>query len=179
VLTRLHAAGIAEGLNDDSAELDELIIAGLRSEMGTERKRMADAALAAMEPPVMRHTSVEESADQLDRDARAISGMMAAQAIADPQALLAQLTEPVRGRRSIPMSAPVSREVPDMNGKKVANLNQVTLSSEERAIARNSFGPIKGTDGLMHDLTDAQKELLFAKNKQKMLAMRAAGQLNE
>jgi hypothetical protein len=64
-------------------------------------------------------------------------------------------------RRSIPVSAPVSRDVPTASGKRSSD-NQMTLSPEERAIARNSFGAINGKD-----LTNAQKEYLYAQNKAK------------
>jgi len=66
-------------------------------------------------------------------------------------------------RRSLPMSAPVSRQAPSPSGQR--QNNNMTLSPEERAIARNSF--------------NAQKEYLYAKNKARYQAMKANGQYTE
>lgn len=68
-------------------------------------------------------------------------------------------------RRSMPVSAPVSRDVPSANGTR--QTNSVTLSPEERLIARNSFTAT--------DMTNAQKEALYAANKRKLAAMKANG----
>jgi hypothetical protein len=70
-------------------------------------------------------------------------------------------------RRSIPMSAPVSRDAPTYNGQKPASTT-MTLSEEERRIARSSY--------TAPDMTDAQKEYAYAKNKQKLHRMRANGE---
>lgn len=68
-------------------------------------------------------------------------------------------------RRSMPVSAPVSREVPTTSG--VRQETKMNLSPEERLIARTSFSS---------DMTDAQKEYLYAQNKKKLRDMRANGQ---
>lgn len=81
---------------------------------------------------------------------------------------------PAPQRRSLPVSAPVSREVPTASGSRATN--QIHLSAEERAIARSSFGPIKGPDGKLVDLTNDQKERLYANNKAKLHAKRASGE---
>jgi hypothetical protein len=70
--------------------------------------------------------------------------------------------------RSMPMTAPVSREVPTGSGRSEAS---ITLTPEEVQIARTSFGSQPG----VKDLTNAQKELLYARNKAKLQAMRANG----
>jgi hypothetical protein len=70
-------------------------------------------------------------------------------------------------RRSMPMSAPVSRDVPTASGQR-ASPTKITLTEEERRIARTSYSA--------PDMTDAQKEFAYAKNKQKLQAMRANGQ---
>ena len=62
------------------------------------------------------------------------------------------------------MSAPVSRDVPSTSGERAKP--KMTLSPEERQIARTSF---------TSDMTNEQKEYLYAKNKQKLHAMRANG----
>lgn len=74
--------------------------------------------------------------------------------------------EPQPQRRSMPVTAPVSREVPNSNGQKPSS-SRVTLTEEERLIARTSFTAT--------DMTNAQKEYLYAQNKQKLAQRRANG----
>lgn len=69
-------------------------------------------------------------------------------------------------RRSMPVTAPVSREVPSSSGERPASTG-MTLTAEERFIARNAF-----TDP---NMTNAQKEKLYAMNKAKLQRERAAG----
>lgn len=76
-------------------------------------------------------------------------------------------------RRSIPVAAPVSREPPTSSGQR-ASSSQVHLTREEREIARNSFGPVNGKD-----LTNAEKERLYAINKAKLARMKANGTYTE
>ncbi len=73
-------------------------------------------------------------------------------------------------RRSIPMSAPVSRDAPTYSGQKPASTT-MTLTEEERRIARTSYTAL--------DMTDAQKEYAYAKNKQKLQRMRANGEYRQ
>jgi hypothetical protein len=82
-------------------------------------------------------------------------------------------------KATVPMSAPVTRDVPSASGRPAGSQNQITLTPEERAVARNSFGAIKGADGKMVDLTIEQKEMMYAQNKARMLRMRANGTLND
>jgi hypothetical protein len=76
-------------------------------------------------------------------------------------------TAPQPQRRSMPVSAPVSRDVPTANGQRQTS-TKITLTAEERAIAHTSF--------TAPDMTNAQKELLYAQNKRKLQNMRANGQ---
>ena len=69
-------------------------------------------------------------------------------------------------RRSMPVTAPVSRDVPTPSGQRTNA--RITLTPEERDIARRSFTAA--------DMTDEQKEKLYAMNKAKLLRMRANGQ---
>jgi hypothetical protein len=69
-------------------------------------------------------------------------------------------------QRSMPVSAPVSRDVPGPSGQRTTN--RITLSPEERDIARKSFTAT--------DMTDEQKERLYAMNKQKLHKLRANGE---
>jgi len=74
--------------------------------------------------------------------------------------------QPQPQRRSIPMTAPVSRDVPTASGQRQPS-SKVTLTAEERQIARTSF--------TASDMTNEQKELLYARNKQKLAQQRANG----
>ena len=68
------------------------------------------------------------------------------------------------------MSAPVSRDVPSASGQRQASTT-MTLTEEERRIARTSY--------TADDMTDAQKEYAYAKNKQKLQRMRANGEYRQ
>lgn len=70
-------------------------------------------------------------------------------------------------RRSIPMSAPVSRDVPSMSGGRVSDSN--TLSPKEREIARLS----------RRDLPPGEAELLYLRNRKKLNRMKADGSYSE
>jgi hypothetical protein len=70
-------------------------------------------------------------------------------------------------RRSVQMTAPVSREVPTSSGERQST--GVTLTAEERAIARSAFTDPTGK------MTNADKERLYAMNKLKLQRERAAG----
>jgi hypothetical protein len=94
-----------------------------------------------------------------------------------PDAPSSEMTEPAMSapppppapppvKRSMPLSAPVQRDVPSLNGQR-ASERSITLTAEERMIARNSF-----TDP---SLSDHEKEMLYAKNKAKYQAQLADG----
>lgn len=72
-------------------------------------------------------------------------------------------------RRSMPVTAPVSRDVPTPSGQR-QNATQVTLSPEEVLIARSAFTDPTGK------MTNADKERLYAMNKMKLARMRANGE---
>lgn len=74
--------------------------------------------------------------------------------------------EPQPQRRSMPVSAPVSRDVPSSSGERQPS-TKMTLTEDERRIARTSF--------TASDMTNAQKEYLYAQNKRKLQTMRANG----
>jgi hypothetical protein len=74
--------------------------------------------------------------------------------------------QPQPQRRSMPMTAPVSRDVPTPSGQRQSS-SKVTLTAEERQIARTSF--------TAPDMTNEQKELLYARNKQRLAQQRANG----
>jgi hypothetical protein len=68
-------------------------------------------------------------------------------------------------RRSLPVSAPVSRDVPTAGGQKMSAQQTVTLNAEERDIAHKSFS-------WLHK-ADAERE--YATQKLKLARMRASG----
>jgi hypothetical protein len=67
-------------------------------------------------------------------------------------------------------TAPVSRNIPSASSGRSSYVD-TKLSPEERDIARRSF--------TASDMTDAQKEYEYWRNREKMRAMRRAGTLNE
>jgi hypothetical protein len=70
-------------------------------------------------------------------------------------------------QRSVPISAPVSRNIPSASGSTVPM--RITLSPEERDMARRSY----------QDLPPEAAERLYSDMKRKMLIARANGTLNE
>jgi hypothetical protein len=176
-----HQAGLRAGIPDDSAEMDEHLVSGMKFELEARRQRQVDAAnagVAAMQPPPVPERSIEQDVDQLDREASAIGGMMQAEA-ATPMAIAEQVeaTPSLPKRKSIPTSMPVTRSIPTLSGKPAEDYRSVTLSREQRIVARNSFGAIKDASGNLVDLTPEQKERMYAANLIKMRKMRAEGQL--
>jgi hypothetical protein len=94
---------------------------------------------------------------------------------APPPAEAARPTPAAMPRKSsLPMSAPVSRDVPSYSsGKPVSN--KMTLSPAEVAIARASF--VDRPD--MPRMSNAQKEYIYAQNKRRYLQMKADGSYSE
>ena len=70
------------------------------------------------------------------------------------------------------MSAPVSRDVPTATGTRSTPMH---LTEEERKIARISI--MDRPD--MPNLTNEQKEYIYAQNKRKLHTMRANGQYRQ
>jgi hypothetical protein len=82
--------------------------------------------------------------------------------------------QPQPPRRSIQVSAPVSRDAPSPSGKRVSD-SKMTLTPEEVDIARRSI--IDRPD--MPPLTNAQKEYIYAQNKRRYQTMKANGTYSE
>lgn len=76
--------------------------------------------------------------------------------------------QPQPQRRSMPVSAPVSRDVPTPSGERPSS-TKITLTAEERAIAHNSFSDPTGK------MTNADKERLYALGKKRMLERKSNG----
>jgi hypothetical protein len=160
------------GIEDDSPAMDAAILRGVRGELEQRRQRdiaASNAATPMMSTP-MTPPTIERTADRLGAEADMLHRAAQANA-ATPMALADNMPEPPPRQRSIPVSAPVSREVPSMRGQRGRPFQNITLSPEEREIARNSFSA--------PDMSNEEKEMLFARNKARMMAMREAGTLNE
>ena len=67
------------------------------------------------------------------------------------------------------MSAPVTRNIPSATGRRPEGSNR--LSAEEADIARRSFGD--------PNMTVAQKELLYLRNREKYRQMKADGRYSD
>ncbi|WP_315720149.1 MULTISPECIES: hypothetical protein [unclassified Bradyrhizobium] len=152
--SRHYAAALADGVEDDTEAMKSRILGGVTADIELiERTRNAplrtDPAASATSTiaPVRRDTT------------EGVPG-----SAATPQRSFAQVPA-----RRVPVSAPVSRGVPTASGRRESG--PLTLSAEERAIARNSFGAVSG----LH-MTDDDKERMYAANKRRYLAMLASGQ---
>ena len=77
-------------------------------------------------------------------------------------------------RRSMPLSAPVSRAMPTYTSGKPAS-NKMTLSPEEVQIAHASI--LDRPD--MPKMTNAQKEYIYAQNKRRYQQMKEDGSYSE
>jgi hypothetical protein len=134
------------GIPDDTDEIDNYVLNGLRFEQQARAARMAPAEPEAPEapaaPPVARQEPIQA----------------------------APMPSP---KRSAPMVAAPSREVPNVNGSRRSDMN--TLSPEERDIARNSI--MDRPD--MPPLTDAQKEFLYLQNRERMRQLKRDGIITE
>jgi hypothetical protein len=73
-------------------------------------------------------------------------------------------------RKSMPISAPVSREIPTFSGRR-HSATQQTLSAEEVRIAHNSFSDPR--------MSNVEKEKLYLTNKLKLQQMRENGEYSD
>jgi hypothetical protein len=115
-----YAVALQAGVPDDSPEMDQHLLAGVRRNIEHQRQR---AAPLQQEPP------------------------------------------PAPPRTSVPISAPVSRDIPMPSGER--RPPAITLSREEREVAAISFP----------NLSPAQAEYQYFQNKKRMLEMKADGRI--
>lgn len=173
VMAQAYAEAMQAGFQDDTPELDRWLVETVRSEMGVRRARLADAARSAvstMTQPRQPEQSVDRAVERLNLDAA--SYMATEHALdATPAALAEQLPPPPaptpRAPRGTPMTAPVSRDAPMLSGNRQAASQQVTLSAEERFIARHSFSD--------PNMSDEAKERLYAQQKGRLAQLRRDG----
>lgn len=143
-----YQAALKEGIEDDTPEMNAAILAGVEREIANVRWQ-------AIENVRMPQAEPEPEPDHVAPRAM-IPPVPAAPAPAPP------------ARRSIPMSAPVSRDAPTYTGRAQSESVGITLSAEERDIARRSYSA--------PDMTDAQKEYAYAKAKQRLKRLRQSGE---
>ena len=151
IFNRHYQAGLQSGLGDDSPELDNYLIANTAREIEQRRQQLEPAHEPAR--------TIEEEVRRLDDEVE--SGMRSEQ----PPKPIA----PPPARRRVPMSAPVSRDTHDYSGRPQSANTSMTLSAEERDIAHRSY--------TAHNMTDAQKEYEYAKQKRRMIAAKANGEI--
>nr|AWM07626.1 hypothetical protein CIT39_15010 [Bradyrhizobium symbiodeficiens] len=170
-----YAEALQAGIPDDTEAMNGFLLKSVGGEMQLRRQRLADAARAAVDSMQSSQTplpSVERGAEQLADEADAYRKAYDAEQ-AMPMEVVQQLPPlPQATRaRSIPMTAPVSREVPMASGRRMGGGSQITLNAEERFIARHSFSD--------PNLSDAERERLYATMKAKLARERAEGRYPE
>lgn len=146
------------GFTDDTAALDNHLIAATAREIAQRRQQLEPAHEPAR--------TIEEEVRRLDDEIEANRRSEQPAPIAPPPAQRAPPS--IQGRR-VPMSAPVSRDVHMTSGQRQSDSNSMTLTAEERDIAHRSYSA--------PDMTDAQKEYEYAKAKRRMIQMKADGSI--
>ena len=147
VFNKHYAEALRNGFTDDTAELDNHLI----TETVRDVEHRRQLALAA-EPVDVAVQRLEDEAAAIDRSEQRPAP------IAPPPMPAA--------RRSIPMSAPVSRESYGYSGKPQSD-TRITLSPDERFIAHTSFP----------HLSKSEAEFSYAKNKRLMVQRKADGSI--
>jgi len=152
-----HQQALAEGIADDSVEMLQRILSGVQQEQHRAAAGSVLARAAPEAPPVE-----PAAAEPMPEPPRAAQARSSGQ--------VGHLMPTAPARRSMPMSAPVSREVPGSTGRR--DYQENTLSPEERDIAHRS---IMDHPGDPNNLTPAQKEYIYLQNKKKLRAKIADG----
>jgi hypothetical protein len=149
-------------------EHPEFVVDGFRQSLLRKHYAAALASGIADDTPEINRAVL----DGIQRDLEHVQALAAAPVRSDP-APAPQPPPPQAPaiRRNMPMTAPVSRDVPTPSGQRAADFRTVTLTAEERLIARNSF-----TDPGM---SNEEKELLYARNKARYQQMLASGEYTD
>jgi hypothetical protein len=154
------SAARSRGLKDDSPEFFDAILNGFRR----EHERGVEQAKHLAEMKSQPHRAVEKAHEQADEiEERALAMVPGAQ---PPPKASPDVPSPPAPRRSIPVSAPVHRDVPTFSGNRESHVD-VRLTAEERDIARRSYSA--------PDMTDAQKEYAYWVQREKLRRMRRDG----
>jgi hypothetical protein len=144
-MKRHYEAALAAGYSDDTPAVEKYILDNVAREI-EHRQQLVNAK------PAERETVIEPDS---------------------PPAPAAPQPEPAApaARRSVQMSAPVSRSIPSTASGLQNSTAWNTLSAEERQIAHHSF--------TAPDMSNAQKELLYLRQRQKLQKMKADGSYSE
>jgi hypothetical protein len=154
----VHAAR-SRGIKDDTPEFFDTILRGFER----EHERGVEHAKHLAEMKSQPHRAVEKAHERADEiEERALAMVPGAQ----PPPKTPSAPAPPESRRSIPVSAPVHRDVPTFSGNRESHVD-VRLTAEERDIARRSYSA--------PDMTDAQKEYEYWRQREKLRAMRRDG----
>lgn len=159
VMAAVYQAALRGGVADDTAEMDERIVTGIANHF-RQLEQLAQLTSADARPTPENRERREEAAqtsEELQREVELLQAELEPAPTPAPPPVM---------RRSIPVSAPVSREAPMASGGRLPT-SQITLNRDEREIAHASF----------RHLSPAQAELEYAKNKKLMLAMKADGRI--
>jgi hypothetical protein len=141
-----HAMALHAGLVDDSPQMDSAILAGVAKDVEHHRALSALTSAQPRPTPQMHQGGTAEAAAELQREAG--------------QHLAALKPQ----RRTMPISAPVSRDIPLTSGHRSQDR---TLSADERQIARAS----------MPHLPADQAEYQYLINRRRMHEMKASGEI--
>lgn len=155
---------LAEGVPDDTPEMRERIEQGYR-ETTAQQHRIGQETAKAYAMSMQAHVAQREP-----------SSPPMEHAIATAAALTLPMPEAPQKARSLPMSAPVSRETRGLDGRPnsgqfnpATGHGKITLTPEERDIARRSYSA--------PGMTDDQKDYAYAVNKKMMLMKKHDGSL--
>jgi hypothetical protein len=155
------SAARSRGIKDDSPEFFDTILNGFKR----EHERGVEHAKHLAEMKSQPHRAVEKAHEHADEiEERALAMVPGAQP--PPKASSAMAPSTPEPRRSIPVSAPVHRDVPTFSGNRESHVD-VRLTAEERDIARRSYSA--------PDMTDAQKEYAYWVQREKLRRMRRDG----
>jgi hypothetical protein len=155
-----HAVMIARHarIAEDTPAFDQAILSGIAKDIEHHRALSAMTSADARPTPenAQMHQETEQGAADLMREADEHHAAWLAENPPPP---------PPQRKRSIPMSAPVSRDVAGVSGQRIDSGN--TLRADERQIARVSFP----------HLSPPQAEYAYLQNKKRMIAMKADGRI--
>ncbi|MET4372553.1 hypothetical protein ABIA99_005262 [Bradyrhizobium sp. LB12.1] len=170
IVREAHSAALQFGIQDDTPAMFDYLGSAVREEMQARRQRLADAArsAASLQAPPEPPPTIERMAERLGAEAESY-GTIGRALDAMPTSVVADYTPPASPphRSRIPLSAPVTRDSMSYGGVPAAASSQITLTAQEREIARNSF-----SDPTM---TNDQKEKLYAVQKVRLARLRAEG----
>jgi len=157
-----HAITVARhaGIADDTPQMDAAILSGVARDI--EHHRALSSLTSASARPTPENADIDQHVAALDGEAGV--HFAAHQAEHRP----APVAPPPPPRRSMPMTAPVSRAVQSVSGRPALDNH---LTAEERQIAHNSFSD--------PSMSNAQKELMYLRNRQKLHRMREDGSYSE